>query len=115
MPVYCLALDLKNDEALIAAYEAHHANVWPEIINSIQAAGIEALEIYRAGNRLMMVLTAGPLFSFEKKAAMDKANPVVQQWEDLMWQYQQALPCARPGEKWVLMNKIFSLPQSTTA
>jgi len=27
-----------------------------------------------------------------------------------MWQYQQALPTAKPGEKWVLMHKIFSLP-----
>jgi L-rhamnose mutarotase len=31
------------------------------------------------------------------------------QWEKLMWEYQEALPTARPGEKWVLMNKIFSL------
>ncbi|MCH5721182.1 hypothetical protein [Niabella hibiscisoli] len=26
-----------------------------------------------------------------------------------MWKYQQALPFARPGEKWVLMKKIFQL------
>jgi len=33
----------------------------------------------------------------------------VQEWEKLMWKYQQALPKAKPGEKWVLMNKIFEL------
>ena len=49
-------------------------------------------------------------FSFEKKAAMDAKNEMVMQWEKLMWQYQQALPTAKPGEKWVLMHKIFSLP-----
>jgi len=27
----------------------------------------------------------------------------------LMWKYQQALPSAKPGEKWVLMEKIFSV------
>ena len=48
-------------------------------------------------------------FSFEKKAAMDAANPKVHEWENLMWKYQQALPSAKPGEKWVLMNKIFEL------
>ncbi len=48
-------------------------------------------------------------FSFEKKNAMDNANPKVQEWENLMWKYQQALPVAKPGEKWVLMNKIFDL------
>jgi L-rhamnose mutarotase len=34
----------------------------------------------------------------------------VQEWEELMWKYQQALPCAERGEKWMLMEKIFELP-----
>ncbi|MEO5944231.1 MAG: L-rhamnose mutarotase [Ferruginibacter sp.] len=109
MPRYCLALDLKDDEALIAEYEKMHREVWPEIISSIKNADIENLEIYRAGNRLFMILEAGENFSFEKKAAMDAANETVQKWEELMWKYQQALPTANPGEKWIMMNKIFSL------
>ncbi len=56
-----------------------------------------------------MILEANESFSFEAKAAADAANPVVQEWETLMWNYQQALPGAKPGEKWVLMQKIFSL------
>lgn len=31
MQRFCLALDLVNDPALIAAYESYHQNVWPEI------------------------------------------------------------------------------------
>jgi len=27
----------------------------------------------------------------------------------LMWRYQQALPQASPDEKWLLMERIFSL------
>jgi len=27
----------------------------------------------------------------------------------LMWKYQQALPQAKPGEKWVCMEKIFEV------
>jgi len=26
-----------------------------------------------------------------------------------MWKFQQALPWAKTGEKWILMDKIFSL------
>jgi L-rhamnose mutarotase len=33
----------------------------------------------------------------------------VQEWEKLMWKYQQALPSAKLGEKWILMEKIFEL------
>ena len=106
---YCLALDLKEDTQLIAAYDEYHRSVWPEIIESIKASGIQQLEIYRVSNRLFMILEADADFSFETKAAMDAKNEIVQQWEQTMWEYQQALPIAKPGEKWILMEKIFSL------
>lgn len=109
MTRYCLALDLKDDEALIAEYDKMHGEVWPEIISSIKNADIKNLQIYRTGNRVFMILEAGVNFSFEKKAAMDAANETVQKWEELMWKYQQALPTAKPGEKWIMMDKIFSL------
>ena len=109
MTRYCLALDLKDDPQLIAAYEEYHASVWPEIITSIKEAGIKNLEIYIVSNRLFMIMEVGDDFSFEKKAAMDAKNEIVMQWEKLMWEYQQALPTSKPGEKWVLMKKIFSL------
>jgi len=110
MKRYCLALDLNDDPQLIAEYEAYHKNVWPEIIESIKGSGIEILEIYRTGNRMFMIIEANEDFNFEKKAAMDIANPKVQEWEELMWKFQQALPWARAGEKWILMEKIFELP-----
>lgn len=109
MKKYCLALDLKNDEQLIAQYENWHKEVWPQIIESIKVSGIENMEIYRAGNRLFMIMQTTDDFSFEAKAAMDEGNSVVQEWEQLMWQFQQPLPFAKPGEKWVLMDKIFSM------
>ncbi|MFT4095039.1 MAG: L-rhamnose mutarotase [Niabella sp.] len=106
---YCLAVDLKNDPRLIAEYEKHHERIWPEIKKSILDAGIENMEIYRVENRLFMIMEVNDDFSFEKKQAADEANVRVQEWEQLMWKYQQALPFAQPGEKWVLMKKIFRL------
>ena len=106
---YCLALDLKDDPKLIKEYEKHHQEIWPEIKRSITSAGIEVMEIYRTGNRLFMIMETSDEFSFDKKSAMDAANEKVQEWEDKMWRYQQALPQAAPGEKWVLMKKIFEL------
>ena len=109
---HCLALDLKDDPELIAEYERYHRRVWPEILESIRDAGIEELEIYRVGNRLFMILEVSEDFSFDAKAAADVANPKVQEWETLMWTYQQALPTAEPGEKWMKMEKIFTLSES---
>ena len=106
---YCLALDLNHDDHLIAEYEQYHQSVWPEIIDSIKSSGITNMEIYRVLNRLFMIMETDQSFSFDKKNEMDKANPKVQEWENVMWKYQQALPGAKPGEKWILMNKIFEL------
>ena len=111
MKRFCLALDLKEDTKLIAEYEDYHKNVWPEIIKSIKVSGIEVLDIYRTGNRMFMIIDANEDFSFEKKSAMDATNPKVQEWENLMWKFQQALPWAKTGEKWILMDKIFSLQE----
>ena len=107
MKRYCLALDLKNDPALIAAYEEWHQKVWPEIKESIRSAGIIEMEIYRLGERLFMIMETGEEFSFEGKRRMDEGNPKVQEWEALMWKFQKPLPNAKPGEKWLLMKKIF--------
>jgi L-rhamnose mutarotase len=48
-------------------------------------------------------------FSPEKKAKADEQDPKVQAWEQLMWGFQQALPEAKPGEKWLPMERIFKL------
>jgi len=109
MKRYCLALDLKDDATLIREYEEYHQKVWPEILKSIKDAGIHQMEIYRINDRLFMIMETNDDFTFEQKAEMDNANRKVQEWEALMWKYQQAIPGSKPGEKWRLMEKIFSL------
>lgn len=109
---YCLTLDLKNDPALISEYKRYHEKVWPEIIESIQASGIEEMEIYLLGARMFMIMEVNEKFSFEEKARADLTNAKVQEWEQLMWKFQQALPEAKPGEKWLAMERIFKLSDS---
>jgi L-rhamnose mutarotase len=109
MKRFCLAVDLKDDEQLIAEYEQYHERLWPEIEASIKDSGIINLEIYRIENRLFMIMEINDSFSFEAKSAADASNEKVQEWETLMWNYQQALPTAKKGEKWIIMKKIFDL------
>jgi L-rhamnose mutarotase len=113
MQSFVYALDLKDDPALIAAYEAWHRadKVWPSVVASLKASGIDELEIYRTGNRLFLMIEAPDDFSPEAKARADAANAEVQAWEKLMWMFQQALPWAAPGQKWILMQRIFALTE----
>ena len=67
------------------------------------------MEIYRTGNRLFMVMEVSDDFSFQAKAEADRGDARVAEWEELMWRFQQPLPWASPGEKWVQMERIFKL------
>jgi len=111
MKRHCFALDLKDDENLIAEYEYWHKaeNGWPEIKYSILDARVLAMDIYRTGNRLFMIMDVADDFSLTEKAAMDSGNPKVREWEALMSKFQQPLPWAREGEKWIEMENIFHL------
>lgn len=106
---HCLALDLQNDGALIAEYCRLHEHIWPEIAESIRSAGIVSMQIWRTGDRLTMVMETDASFDGAAKAVADAANPKVAEWEALMWRFQQPLPWADPGQKWVPMTKLFDL------
>jgi L-rhamnose mutarotase len=56
---------------------------------------------------MSMILETDDDFSFEKKGEMDAAKPIIAKWEALMWGFQKPIPWAKPGEKWVLMDRIF--------
>jgi L-rhamnose mutarotase len=68
------------------------------------------MEIYLFGTRMCMFMEVSDDFSFERMDDMNRRDPETQKWEKLMWDFQQAVPGAKPGEKWVLMEKIFELP-----
>ena len=106
---YCLTLDLKDDPKLIAEYKRHHEKIWSEITKSTHDAGIMDLEIYLLGTRMFMVMEVDERFSFEAKAKADRQDPKVQEWEELMWKFQEPLPNTKPSEKWMLMERIFQL------
>ncbi|WP_397459177.1 L-rhamnose mutarotase [Pseudomonas asplenii] len=105
---YCQVLDLKQDPALIAEYEAYHCAVWPEVLGHLRTAGIKDMTIWRYMNRLVMLIEADECVSFERMAAMEQSNPKIQEWEQLMWRFQLPVP-GLPEGKWKLANEIFRL------
>lgn len=111
MKRHCLTLDLKNNEEMIKAYDEWHAKVWPQVIHNMISLGIREMQIYRVKTRLFMIIDVNDSFSFEKKASVESSNKKVQEWNALMLEFQEPLSYAKPGEKWVLMDKIFDLNQ----
>ena len=109
MQRFCLTLEMYPDPQLIEEYIERHRSVWPEVLQSLRDAGVTGMEIYRLGTRLVMVMDTSDDFTFERKAALDQANPVVMQWEREMAKYQAASPDADASKKWQPMERIFLL------
>ena len=93
MKRYCLTLDLKDDPILIEQYKEYHApeNRRPGIMRHIRSAGVESMEIYLFGTRMCMVMEANDDFTFERMNALNQQSAENQEWENLMWGFQQAL------------------------
>lgn len=111
MKTYCFALDLKDDPSLIAAYKRYHEpeHIWPEVLTNIRSHGVLREQIFLVGTRMVLVLFTTDDFDPKEKAAHDSRNTKMQEWEELMWTYQQALPQASHGQKWVQMDRIFDV------
>lgn len=108
---FCYACDLVDNPKLVEEYKRYHSkeNAWPEITESIRKAGIIDMEIYIQANQLFMIMEVDEIFNPERKQIMAAANPKVQEWEKLMWQFQQAPPGAKEGDKWLPMGQIYKL------
>ena len=105
---HVLTVDLRDDPAAIATYRDYHQQVWPEVLESLRAAGIADMEIHMLGRRLVMIVEA------EKDvrsafAAHVASHPRVAKWEALMKSMQQPAPGSNHGEWWAEMQPIFRL------
>ncbi len=106
---WCLALDLTDDPDLIAEYYELHQRIWPEIAASIRAAGIVGMEIWRTGNRMVLVMETDGRYDPAARAVADAANPKVIEWEALTRRFHRPLPWAATDQQWVPMERLFSL------
>ena len=113
----CYACDLKPQDKLIEQYRAFHqpGKVWPEVIRHIKGSGIKDMKIYLTGNRLFMVVELIEGYDLGIDRFDVSQDERVQEWEELMWQFQKALPWADPDTKWVQVEEIFSLEDHMSA
>jgi L-rhamnose mutarotase len=104
-----LALDLVNDAALIQEYCRMHepGSVWPAVIDHIRAQGIESMEIWLRGDRLLMVIEASDDYPRSDPSEFRRLENA--RWEACMAPFQRVLPDHAPGEKWSAMQRIFRL------
>ncbi|TMH11918.1 MAG: L-rhamnose mutarotase [Betaproteobacteria bacterium] len=107
---HVLALDLKDDAELIAAYEARHRAVWPEVLEHLRRHGVLGMQIWRLGTRMVMVMSTDDAIYDSQRMRVDTENdPVIRKWEELMWTFQAPTPWTPKGQKWTPMTCVFDV------
>ena len=109
MKCFAQALDLIDDPTLIREYDAHHQQVWPEVLAALRRIGIQRMKIFRLGTRLFMYVEADDDFDPGRDYQQYASDPTCRKWDDAMRRFQCRVPGAREGEWWARMTEVFSL------
>jgi len=92
----------------LAAYRAHHAEIWPEIAAAIEAAGIRNYSIFHDRGQLFAFYEYhGPEAEFAGRMEALAAAPRMREWWDLMEPMQIPDPDRPEGSWWTDMEEVF--------
>ena len=99
-------LKVKPDK--LAEYKAHHARVWPEMLDALRRTGW--------GNYSLFLRDDGLLFGYLEtpdtfQAALDgmAREEVNQRWQDLMAPYFEGVGGAHPDQRMQELEEVFHL------
>ena len=105
----CLVAAAPQDEALLAEYAHIHepANIPASTIRALRRSGIHDCRIYKAEDRLIMIIEAEDGFSMQRAAALNAGDEEVQSWNRRIASLLQGSAAA--GPLWVEAARLFDL------
>ena len=109
-------VNLKDDAGIVETYKRHHRDVWPEVQASLRRVGVQQMDIYLLGRRLVMVVEMRN--GLDYRAAFTShasSSERVVEWERLMKSLQEPPAEARADEWWAFMDPVFHLEQGIEA
>jgi L-rhamnose mutarotase len=109
---HVLTMNLKGDPGIVETYTRLHRDVWPEVQASLRQVGVERMDIYLLGRRLVMVVEMRDGLDYHTAfAAHASSSQRVAEWERLMKSLQEPAAEARANEWWAAMEPVFHLNQ----
>lgn len=88
-------------------YHATQFKQWPEVSKGFCNAGFQQLLIYKNGRQLLLIISIPKGVDFQKiNSKTTENNPRVNDWNQMMAQYQEGVNGTRPGETWVFFEQV---------
>ena len=92
----------------IEEYRRYHANIWPEIAEAIETAGIRNYSIFLLGERLFAYYEyVGPEQEYAKHMEALAQAPRMREWWDIMEPMQIPDREREKGSWWSTMKEVF--------
>ncbi|PMP87524.1 MAG: L-rhamnose mutarotase [Chloroflexus aggregans] len=96
---------LKVKPELIDEYKAHHANVWPEMLDALRRHGWHNYTLFMRDDGLLFGYVEVPE-SFEQALAGEEVNA---RWQAIMAPYFENLSGAYADQSMVQLEEVFHL------
>jgi len=109
MRSFGLALDLRDDPALITRYRKEHEAAWPAVLRRLREIGVTEMKIFLLGRHLFMYCEAVDGFDPERDFPRALDDPEYRKWDELMRTMQERVPEAKANEWWAAMQLVFDL------
>jgi L-rhamnose mutarotase len=111
---FVFTINLRDEPGTVETYRRHHGDVWPEVQASLRQVGVDQMDIYLLGRRLVMIVEMRDGLDYRTAFKTHAASsPRVAEWERLMKSLQQPVAEARAGEWWAVMEPVFHLNHDT--
>ena len=101
-----MVINLKADK--VAEYKKLHANVWPDILDTISRSNIKNYSIYlKEPENILFGYWEYSGNDFEADAALMAADPPTQEWWEVCIPCQEPFDTRKEGEWWAMMEEVF--------
>lgn len=97
---------LRLNPASIETYKRYHAQVWPEILATIERCNIRNYSIFLKDDLLFGYFEYHGA-DYEADMAKMAADPKTQEWWSIMMPMQRPIETRKPGEWWASMEEVF--------
>mmetsp|Transcript_17281 Transcript_17281/g.37287 ORF Transcript_17281/g.37287 Transcript_17281/m.37287 type:complete len:117 (-) Transcript_17281:737-1087(-) len=105
-----IGMTLDIQEGKIDEYKRLHDEQWPEVRHALESVGVTNLSLWSWENRLFFYAEYVGEEPFEVAMEQYSKMPRVQEWEELMHNYQKQLPGSKPDVWWQRCTELFHQP-----
>lgn len=104
---FVYTIELIDDPKAIEQYIEYHRHVWVEVKNALYSVGVQKMQTFLLGRRLVTIIEADKGFDPQRDLKRYACNEKVKEWDKIMNALQVPVSDAKSDEWWALMELVY--------